>query len=75
MLPIFNKQVITDGDNVESEDFLPGKGGVVIPKKSKPAPVPYRRLSAEEKKARDYFYMTDDDKQRIDDEHLAKHGI
>ena len=70
MLPIFNKRIITDGDNVESEDFDQPE-----PKRIPAKPFPYRKLSAEEKKARDWYYMTEEEKRRIEDEYLASKGI
>lgn len=74
--PAFDKSIITDGDNVESTEFEQGFGGTAktenrIPAKS----FPYRKLSEKEKKARDWYFMTEDEQRRIEDEHLEKHGI
>lgn len=74
--PAFDKSIITDGDNVESTEFEAGFGGTAKDKKEIPAkPFPYKKLTADEKKHRDWFFMTDEEKKRIESAHLTKHGI
>lgn len=81
-LPVFDKRVIKDHntegfDSVDSEDFEIGFGCVVDTSYPVPGPPEIKRqsISKEEQLRRDYFYMTEDEKQRREDEFLAEHGI
>ena len=81
--PAFDKTIIPDYnsegfDSVESTEFEAGFGCVPLLKpcvQPLPPEIPEQILSETEKQMRDYFYMTEDEKQRRDDEYLAKHGI
>ena len=81
--PGYNKKIIGDYnaegfDSVESEEFEPGFGCVPVEQpyvQQLPPDLPKQTLTEDEKKRRDFFYMTEDEKQRIEDEYLAKHGI
>jgi len=80
-LPVFDKKIIRDHnaegfDSVDSEDFEAGFGCVVDTSYPVlPPPEIRQHISEEEKKRRDYFYMTEHEKQRREDEFLAEHGI
>lgn len=70
------KGIIQDGDNVESQEFEAGFGGTAKASEAKPAkPYRFKKLSAQEKKQRDWFYMTEDENRRIEAAHLEKYGI
>lgn len=80
--PVFDKKVIPDYndegfDSVESVEFEAGFGCVPIEDKPKllPPQIQHQELSETEKRMRDYYYMTEEQRQQIDNEHLKKHGI
>lgn len=82
-LPIFDRLIIADHntegfDSVDSRDFEPGFGCVPAEKtyvQPLPPELPKQRLTADEIKRRDHFYMTENEKMRIEADHLAKHEI
>ena len=68
-------------DSVESEDFDPGYGCVpVFVPRSQPVPPPFIDGRTKEEKKSDsenlkYFFMTDTEKEKIEDEYLKTKGL
>ena len=81
-LTIFNPAIIKDFniegyENVESEDFDAGFGCVPIEEVkvlNPPPPVPDNR-TANDRENEKYFFMTADEKDQANDEHLKRCGL
>lgn len=78
-LPIFDKDIIEDGDNVPSESgdlyrtWEKEKYGNNLGEEKPPEPrQPFRKQDFKRNKE---FFMTDREKEAIEDEFLKKHGI
>lgn len=66
---------VQGNENVDSEDFDPGYGCVVKKKEYEPAPLPALATNPDDAERLRYFFMKDEQKASIDDEHLRRHGI
>ena len=71
----FPAHIIFDSDNVESEDFEPGQGGVAFP--AKPAKRPeYKRVKTENDIENEKMFLaTDEEKNQQQYEYLKKFGL
>lgn len=79
-LPIYDNNIIEDGDNVPSEagdlyiSWEKEKYGNSL-SENKPAPPPPARFNHQDFKRNKEFFLTDREKESREDEFLMKHGI